>query len=115
MLFLIVIGVSYFAHKTSADHIFLSKNIAIINLSYLFNAVFTFLFTIAIILLSKKYKDQIGFIFLAGSFVKTGIFLAIIKLNKLEIDKNVFLDFFIPYTICLLLEVYVVSKVLKTE
>ncbi len=112
VLFAIVVGVSYTTHKLVAEYVS-SNNIAIINLSYLFNAVFTFLFTSAIILLSKKYNDQIGFIFLAGSFVKTGIFLAVIKLNNLEIDKNVFLDFFIPYVICLILEVYYVSRILK--
>ncbi|MBQ0735299.1 hypothetical protein [Aquimarina celericrescens] len=113
-LFVIVVGGSYFVHHTIAYRVFSSKNINIINLSYLFNASFTFLFTTTIILLSNKYKDQIGFIFLVGSFVKTGIFLALIKVNNIEIDKNVFLDFFIPYGICLILEVYYVSKMLKS-
>ncbi len=113
LLIAIVIG-TYFLHKTIASQAFLSENLDIINLAYLFNAGFTFLFTTTIILLSKKYKDQIGFIFLAGSFIKTGIFLALIKVNNVEIDKNVFLDFFIPYIICLILEVYYVSRMLKS-
>ncbi len=113
-LFILVVIGGYLTHKTIANQVFSSQNIDIINLSYIFNAGFTFLFTVTIILLSKKYKDQIGFIFLVGSFVKTGIFLALIKLNNIEINKNVFLDFFIPYLICLILEVYYVSKILKS-
>ncbi len=113
-LFILVVIGGYLTHKTIANQVFSSQNIDIINLSYIFNAGFTFLFTVTIILLSNKYKYQIGFIFLVGSFVKTGIFLALIKLNNIEINKNVFLDFFIPYLICLILEVYYVSKILKS-
>ncbi len=64
-------------------------------------------------MLRKKFKDQIGFIFLAGSFVKLGVFVAITKLSSIEVDKSVFLDFFTPYVISLVLEVYYVSKILN--
>ncbi len=113
-LFAIVVIGTYFLHKTISNQAFSAQNIDTTKLSYFLNAGFTLVFTITIIFLSNKYKDQIGFIFLAGSFVKTGIFLAIIKLGNIEIDKNVFVDFFIPYAVCLILEVYYVSRILKS-
>ncbi|OED35802.1 hypothetical protein AB832_06040 [Flavobacteriaceae bacterium (ex Bugula neritina AB1)] len=80
----------------------------------MFNGVFTILLTSAIFILSKRLKDQLGLIFLGGSLVKMGAFLAIIKLENLQIDKNVFLDFFVPYFLCLVLEVYYISKLLNS-
>ncbi len=63
--------------------------------------------------LREKFKDQVGFIFMAGSLVKLGLFLVISRVADLEIHKSVFLDFFIAYVICLILEVYWVSRILK--
>ncbi|WP_299213060.1 hypothetical protein [uncultured Aquimarina sp.] len=115
ILFILIVLGGYLAHKSIINHFFAGENIEIVDLSYKFNAAFTFAFTSTIILLSKKYKDQIGFIFLAGSFVKTGIFLALIKMNNIEIDKSVFLDFFIPYLVCLSLEIYYIAKLLNNN
>ncbi|GAA4279485.1 DUF6168 family protein [Aquimarina mytili] len=110
---IIVLG-SYFIQIMITNRYFLNANSDVIRLSYLFNAVFTLLFISTIIFLSKKYKDQIGFIFLAGSFIKTGAFFIVLRLNEIEINKNAFLDFFIPYIICLILEVYYISKILRS-
>ncbi len=116
MFFIIIVLGGYLAHKALIiNHFVVGRNIEIVNLSYKFNAAFTFVFTLTIILLSKKYKDQIGFIFLVGSFVKTGIFLALIKMNNIEINKSAFLDFFIPYLVCLSLEIYYIAKLLNNH
>ncbi len=113
-LFILVIVISYFTHLGILNALFPTKNLSIVNISYIFNTAFTLLFTALIIVLSKKYKDQLGFIFMAGSLIKIGTFLALSKLNNLEMSKNVFLDFFIAYVICLIFEVYYVSKILNT-
>ncbi|WP_160114153.1 hypothetical protein [Aquimarina sp. AU119] len=113
-LFVIIIIGGYFTHTSIVNYFSLERNTDIINFSYVFNGIFTLIFTSSIIVLSKKFKDQLGFIFMAGSLVKIGVFLLISNLNNLDINKNVFLDFFIAYAICLALEVYCVSKILNT-
>ncbi len=112
-LLVIVTSSSYLIHKGIIDYFSLHRNIDMIDLSYVFNTLFTAVLTSGIILVSKKYKDQLGFIFMAGSLLKIGVFLAVIKLNDFEMNKNVFLDFFIAYVICLVLEVFFVSKILN--
>ncbi|GAA4272194.1 hypothetical protein GCM10022258_14880 [Aquimarina gracilis] len=113
LLFVVIVVGGYFIHTKCIEFFSLDRNLKIINLSYLFNGIFTLVFTIGILLLSKKFKDQIGFIFMGGSLVKIGGFIAITKLNDIQIDKNVFQDFFVAYLICLILEVYYVSRILK--
>lgn len=112
-LFTIIIAGSYLIHMGIINAFLLERNINIIKLSYIFNSTFTFVFTFIILLLSKKFKDQLGFIFMAGSLIKIGVFIVSSKLSDFEINKNVFLDFFIPYLICLIFEVYYVSKILN--
>ncbi|EZH72319.1 hypothetical protein ATO12_22980 [Aquimarina atlantica] len=114
-LFTIVIAGTYLIHMGIINAFLLERNINIIKLSYIFNSTFTFVFTFIILLLSKKFKDQLGFIFMAGSLIKIGVFIAISKLSDFEINKNVFLDFFIAYLICLILEVYYLSKILNSN
>ncbi|MGY3795261.1 DUF6168 family protein [uncultured Aquimarina sp.] len=113
LLFLLVLTITYFVHSTLISTATLENQTNILNFSYIFNGIYTLCLVIAIILLLKKLKDQIGFIFLAGSFLKIGLFLAFTKFNSLEIDKSVFLDFFIPYLVSLVLEVLFVSKILN--
>ncbi len=115
LLFVIVLTSGYCIHIGSINLFSLNRNMAIINVSYIFNAVFTILLTSGIILVSKKFKDQLGFIFMAGSLVKIGAFLVVINLYNFETNKNVFLDFFVAYVICLILEVYYVSRILNSD
>ncbi|WP_109301980.1 hypothetical protein [Aquimarina sp. AU474] len=113
-IFAIIIIGAYSLHVWILNAFSLNGNMKVIHLSYIFNGIFTLLFTSGIVLVSKKFKDQVGFIFMAGSLFKIGVFIAITKLNNLEIDKNVFLDFFVAYLICLILEVYYVSRILNS-
>ena len=113
-IFLVVVVGGYFIHLGIVTSFSLDRNLEIINFSYVFNGIFTLLFVVGILLFSNKFKDQIGFIFMGGSLVKIGLFIGISKLNDMDIDKNVFLDFFVAYVICLILEVYFVSRILKS-
>ncbi|WP_299315683.1 DUF6168 family protein [uncultured Aquimarina sp.] len=113
VIFLIFLIGSYFIH-TKLIHFFSFKSdVFILDVSYVFNSIYAICLIITIFILRSKFKDQIGFIFLAGSFIKLGVFVAITKLSDIEVDKSVFLDFFIPYAISLILEVYYVSKILN--
>ncbi|WP_299434079.1 DUF6168 family protein [uncultured Aquimarina sp.] len=113
VIFLIFLTGSYFVHTWLARFFSLNSDAFILKVSYIFNSIYAVCLIITIFMLRKKFKDQIGFIFLAGSFVKLGVFVAITKLSSIEVDKSVFLDFFTPYVISLVLEVYYVSKILN--
>ncbi|MBQ4820126.1 DUF6168 family protein [Aquimarina sp. MMG016] len=113
LLFAVVVVIGYFLQMQIITYYNLNRDIDLIKVSYMFNGVFTIILTSGIILLSNRFKDQLGFIFLGASFAKIGIFMAIIKLIGMEINKSVFPDFFIPYVICLVAEVYYISKILN--
>ncbi len=81
--------------------------------SYKFNFGITLLFTTTIIFLSRKLKHQIGFIFLSGTAIKLILFTAISNYKGFEIDRSTALDFFIPYSACLFVEIFMVSKILN--
>lgn len=85
----------------------------LIDFSYKFNFGITFLFTSTIILVGKNLKDYIGFIFLAGGFIKLGIFLYLIDSLGFPVNREVFMHFFIPYVICISLEIYYILKILN--
>ena len=71
---------------------------------------------IALFLYKKKYANQLGFLYLGGSFVKFIIFFIVFfpsyksdgKMDILE-----FAAFFTPYSICLIFETLGVIKFLK--
>lgn len=114
LFFVVLISGGYFTHRYTVDALSISHNLRLINTSYLLNSGFTLILILGIVLLYKRFKDQVGFIFMGGSLIKMALFMSILKLNGYEINKNAFLDFFIPYVICLILEVYYISKILKT-
>lgn len=114
IVFFGVLLTCYFAHTFIISHFDCKSNNKLLMFSYVFNGVFTILLTSVIFIMSQKLKDQLGFIFMGGSLVKIGAFLVILKLRNLGIDKSVFFDFFIPYFLSLILEVYYISKLLNT-
>lgn len=114
-LFVVIVIGGYFIHTEIIKSFSLDGNDKIIDLSYLFNGVFAIVFTVGTLLVRKRFKDIIGFIFMGGSLIKIGGFIAIMKFNDVEINKNVFVDFFIAYLICLILEVYYFSRILNSS
>ncbi|GAA4109915.1 hypothetical protein GCM10022393_06750 [Aquimarina addita] len=112
ILFIILL-VSYVTHTFLVTWFSLSGDPVLRNLSYLFNGLYAVVLILVIHVFYKKWKDHIGFLVLGGSLVKIGVFLAIIKFSNYEINKSVFLEFFIPYVISLILEVHYISKILN--
>lgn len=88
----------------------------ILQLSYLVNGLLAiFIFTV-LMFLKKKYNDQLGFLYMLGSFIKFGAFFLIfnpIFKEDGEITKIEFSIFFIPYIISLLIETIDLIKVLN--
>lgn len=113
LMFLGGMLVLYGLHRWIAVNWFESPNLDLINFSYKFNVAFTYLVLLNIVVFRKALRDQLGFLFLAGSFLKFGLFIAFAKMYQFDLNRTLFLHFFIPYFCCLLLEIIVVSRLLK--
>lgn len=112
VLLFFISGAAYFVHILLNRQIF-EAPVELINFAYKFNIGITLIFTTSIILASEKLKEQMGFIFLASGFVKLGIFLYLLKTSDLTISKSVFLHFFLPYVVCVIVEIYYVIKLIN--
>lgn len=78
----------------------------LVNFSYLFNFGFTYFFLINFLLFKEKLIEYAGFIFLVISTVKLGMFIYLIKTSNYDLDKTVFFHFFIPFLVCVGVEIY---------
>lgn len=82
-------------------------------LSYIINLILVIVVFGILYLLKKKYKSQLGFLFLAGSFLKFAVFfIAFYPFYKLDnhISRLEFAAFFVPYAFGLVLETVSLSK-----
>lgn len=81
--------------------------------SYVINFVLIIVIFGVLYLLREKYKNQLGFLFLAGSLLKFAVFFIVFyRFYKLDntITKIEFAAFFVPYAIGLFLESVSLSK-----
>jgi hypothetical protein len=82
-------------------------------LAYLVNTGLAVLVFLTLYVFRKKFKNQLGFLFLGGSMIKFALFFlmfhASYKLDG-EISKTEFFAFFIPYVLTLAIEVFSLSK-----
>ncbi len=80
---------------------------------YLVNYVLAFVIYVVMLGLRHKYLNQLGFIFMFGSFLKFIVFF-IVFYPFFKIDGNItkteFAVFFIPYALCLIMEISSLSK-----
>ena len=82
-------------------------------LSYVINLVLIIVIFGVLYLLKKKYKSQLGFLFLAGSLLKFAVFFIVFyPFYKLDntITKLEFAAFFVPYAFGLIFESVSLSK-----
>ena len=113
ILLFLVAGLSYGIHYAVVISSFSEETLGLVNFAYKFNVGITLLFTSTIIFASNHLKEQLGFIFLVSGMVKLGIFFYLIKSSGFVLDKSVFLHFFIPYALCLVVEIIYISKILN--
>ncbi len=83
---------------------------------YIINTILVIVLLVFIDLFKNKFKNQIGFIFMASSLLKF-VFFFIFIYPSFKSDGNLskieFITFFIPYFYCLLFESIVISKLLN--
>lgn len=86
--------------------------------SYLVNAFLAIVIYASLFLLKKKYLDVLGFIFMAGSFLKFGVYFIFFypsfKADGLIIKQEA-LSFLTPYICSLIIETYFLVKLLNNE
>jgi hypothetical protein len=85
-------------------------------LSYVINLLLAAIIFTAIYRLKETQKDNLGFLFIGGSFIKFLVFfLLFYPFFKLDgnIDKLEFSSFFVPYIVCLVIETTSLSKFLN--
>ncbi len=114
LLLVFVVGITYIIHFY-INNLFFEVSPELLNFAYKFNAGITLIFTTSIILASKKLKEQLGFIFLLGGAIKLGIFAYLIKTSHITLSKSLFLHFFVPYVVCVVLEIFYVIKLLNAS
>lgn len=81
--------------------------------SYFVNIILAVIIYAVMLLLKEKYLNQLGFIFMFGSFFKFIVFFIVLyPFYKADgmITKMEFTSFFIPYVVCLIIEISSLSK-----
>ena len=106
-------GISYGLHYLLLDLTDSKVPLELINFGYKFNLGITFIFTSTIILASSFLKEQLGFIYLITGALKIGLFFYLIKSLDHEVDKIAFLHIFIPYVVCVVVEIIYIIKILN--
>ena len=85
-------------------------------LAYILNYILALIIYILLYLFRVKLKNQLGFLFMAGSFLKF-IFFFLFFFASYKADGNIskleFSSFFLPYVICLITETVALVKLLK--
>lgn len=112
-MLLLVTGVAYAVHHAVFTFLHPNEPLDLVNFSYKFNVGISLLFTSSMILASEHLKEQLGFIFLITGMVKLGLYAYLIKSSGFDMDKSVFLHFFVPYVVCIVVEIIYISKILK--
>lgn len=82
-------------------------------LAYVVNALLAIVIFGTLYKMKDKYKEQLGFMFLAGSVLKfVAFFIAFYPFYKSDgtISKLEFAAFFVPYILSLILETFSLSK-----
>jgi len=82
-------------------------------LAYIANGVLAILIVAFLLKMKEKYKEQLGFLFIAGSLLKFVMFFVFFygsykadgSISKLE-----FAAFFVPYLLCLVVETSSLAK-----
>ena len=111
---LIIFGIHLFLLKINKFHFFDNKIIS----AYILNVFLAIIIFLFLYFFRKKYKDQLGFLYMLGSFLKFMVFF-IFFYPAYKLDGNLtrleFFAFFVPYLTCLLIETLSLIKLLNSS
>lgn len=111
-----VLGIVFGFHIAILHYLALPLFHNLIVQSYVVNIFMAIIIFGFLFFLQKKYLDILGFIFMAGSFLKFGVFF--IFFNPIfkksgDISSEEALSFLIPYLACLIVETFFLVKLLN--
>lgn len=116
ILLTVVLGIVFAIHVSLLDYSGFPRYGNRIVLSYIINGMLAGIIFGLLYWFRTALKNYIGFLFMAGSFLKFIFFFLLFYPTYQEdgkMDKLEFAAFFIPYAICLLLETVFIAKMLK--
>lgn len=114
----VVLVIGYSVHYSILNIAIIEHPFSLWNI-YLFQAVATFLLCASFKVISEKsekYKDQLGFLYLAAMVAKVGIFSLLfsdILFSTLVLSRMDSLSLLIPIFLFLFLEVVIIVKILN--
>lgn len=114
LIFSFIIGLAYILQVKFLFPVENDNEAVLVKFSYLFNFAFTYFLMLNIIIFQKILKDKLGFVYLGVSMLKFALFFFLIKNKNIEFDKSDFLLFFIPFFLCLGIEIFYVSRILNS-
>lgn len=109
----IPLGLSYFIHSQVLGNDLQGNEFQLLKFSYLFNFAFSYLLLSNFVIFQKKLLGFIGFIFLGSGVMKFGLFFFLARSSNYELGRSNFLLFFVPFVICLLVEIFYITRVLN--
>ncbi len=114
LIFSFIVGLTYILQVKFLLPVENEEEAVLVKFSYLFNFAFTYFLMLNIIIFQKILKDKLGFVYLGVSMLKFALFFFLIKSKNIEFDKSDFLLFFIPFFLCLGIEIFYVSRILNS-
>lgn len=118
IILFVILALSFTIHLSTLHFMELPLFNNKIVLSYLVNFILAVSIFYALFHFKEKLKNSIGFLFMAGSFLKFIVFFILfypLYKSDGEIQKIEFAAFFVPYVFALILETYYTSKMLNNS
>ncbi len=112
LVLILILLTTYLIH-TKVFPSYYTESKELINFSYKFNFLFSYILLMSFVIFKKKLIHQFGYIFLAAGILKLGLFFLGIRILNLEINRSVFLHFFVPYFFGVGVEVFYLVRVLN--
>ena len=115
-ILIVALGLAFIVHISVLNSSALPQFENLIVLSYVVNCLLAATIFVALYIFRKSLKNQIGFLFMGGSFLKfTFFFILFYPTYKADGDMSrlEFAAFFIPYGISLIVETVFTAKMLK--
>ena len=114
LIITLLLGAAYLLQANVFQTAITSEDHTLLKFSYLFNFAFTYIFMLNILIFKKILEENLGFVYLGIITLKFFLFYYLVKSKNIEIDKSDFLLFFIPFVLCISIEIFYVSKILNS-
>ncbi len=111
---LVLLLVGYWSQKLILEYSETIFDSELLTLAYFLNGFIALLIYSLIYALRNKFFDQLGFLFLLGSFLKFAVYFLFFH-PKMSGTKIEFSLFFVPYVLSLILEVRALLNIFESK